>query len=192
MLSTHKFNTYLLNSLNTFKYAQFSGICSIFFSKELNYLLFCNLGNFPSEIWNWHQYTEGEERPKKEAAHARCVGGRSNKQGHLHTRPVVGGRKTSRSLRSPRHIFKVYIEALTGFSHGYCPDVVNTTLSQGCGLEGAPMWERWAERIPRMGVGEEPPIVPVQLFGQPVVTSPPWAPPTWCVSSQKQHSVCNL
>lgn len=36
----------------------------------------------------------------------------------------------------PARILKVYAKALTGFSHVYCPDVLNNTLlSSGCDLE---------------------------------------------------------
>lgn len=38
-------------------------------------------------------YTEGKERPKKEAAHSRLVGGDFNKLGNLLKRLVLGGRE---------------------------------------------------------------------------------------------------
>lgn len=46
---------------------------------------------------------------------------------------VLGGYKTSRSLHPSPRILNVYIEALAGFSHVYCPDDLNnTSLSQVC------------------------------------------------------------
>lgn len=84
--------------------------------------------------WNLKlsRYTKGKERPQEEADVSGLVGGRFNKQRNLHTRLGLGGRKTSTALHSPTRILKVYIEALTGFSHIYHPESLNTTLlSQG-------------------------------------------------------------
>ena len=93
-------------------------------------------GASPHEIWNWSPYKEGKERPKKEADHSRWVGGRFDKKGNLHLRLVLCGHKISRSLHPPIRILKVYIKALTGFSHVFSTDGLNTTLpSQGCVLE---------------------------------------------------------
>ena len=53
-------------------------------------------------------------------------------------RLVSCGCKMSRFLHPPTIILKVYIEALTGFSHVYHPDGLNTTfLCQGCILGAA-------------------------------------------------------
>lgn len=46
-------------------------------------------------------YSEGREKPKKEAGHPRLVGSRFKKQGNLHRRLVLGEHKTSRSLHPP-------------------------------------------------------------------------------------------
>ena len=98
-----------------------------------------NLGSFPGEIWNWPLYTEGKERLKTEADDSRLTGGRFNKQEDLYTRLVLGGYKTSRSRHLPARIFKIHVEAWTGFSHIDCPDGLNVTLlSQG--------WDWWAEQ----------------------------------------------
>ena len=73
----------------------------------------------------------------------------------------------SRSPYLPARILEVYIEALTGFSHVYCPDgLSNTILSQGYLLVIAPtVGTMGREYIPRTGVwgGEEPPKDWVQL-----------------------------
>ena len=76
----------------------------------------------------------------KEADHSRFVGGSFNKQGILHRRLVLGGCKLSKSLHPPTRILKVYIEALTGFSHIFSPGGLNNSafLSQGYILEMAP------------------------------------------------------
>lgn len=81
----------------------------------------------------------GQKDIKKAAEHSRLVGDRFNEQGNLHTRLIFGAgaggvRKMSRSLHPFSRILKVYIQALTGFSHVYAPDGLNTLLSQGCVL----------------------------------------------------------
>ena len=85
-------------------------------------------------------YTEGKGRPKKETEPSRSVGGRCNNQGNLHTRLVLGGYKMCRSQHLPSKILKVYIEALTSFSHIYTRQIVPIPkLSQGSVLEMAPV-----------------------------------------------------
>ena len=125
--------------------------------------------------------TEGKERPRKEAEDCRLVGGRFNKQEKLLTRLVLCAHKVSRSLHSPARIFKVYIEDLIGFGHMYCPDGLNVFLSQDHVLGTAPPMGMVDRRyIPRMGQGvggRESLIAPVQLTGQPAVTSSQWPPP---------------
>lgn len=100
------------------------------------------------------------------------MGGRFNKQGDLHTRLVLGGHKTSRSLYLSSRILEVYVEALTGFIHVEYTDGLNSTLlSQGC-VPGAAssMGEAGRTHIPKTGKGgEEPPIALGQLTGQPAV-----------------------
>ena len=61
--------------------------------------------------------------------HTRLVGGKFNKQENLHTRLVLGGCKKSGSPHQPARILKVYIEALTGFSHVYVQMVSTTHCS---------------------------------------------------------------
>ena len=83
------------------------------------------------------------------------VGGRFNKQGNLHTRPVLGRHRTSRSWHPPTGILQVYVAALTGFGQGHFPEGLNTTpLSQGCLLKRAPtVGMEGREYIPRAGAG---------------------------------------
>lgn len=66
------------------------------------------------------------------------VGGSFNKQGNLHRRLVLGGLKIS-NLIPPDRVIKIYIEALAGFGHVYCPGGLNNTLLfQDCVLDEAP------------------------------------------------------
>ena len=104
-------------------------------------------------------YTEGEERPTKEADHFRLVGGSFKKQGSLYMRLVLSDHKMSRPPNRPARILKVYIEALTGFSHVFSSDGPdNTLLSQGCILETSPRMERVGRTYRTGGGGEEPQI----------------------------------
>ena len=160
----------------------------------LFFLLFIILGShppqLPSEIWNWPQYTEGKERWEKEADHSRLVGGRFNKQGNLLTTLALGSSKMSRSPHLPARILKVYIEALTGFSHVYV-QMVSTTrcslkatsfnMSPTVGKVGRTHVSRTQE------VGEEPPIAGVQLTGQPAV--PPLNDFLQYLQDQRHHSI---
>ena len=61
--------------------------------------------------------TEGRERLKTAADHPILVRGRFHKQRNLHTRRVLGDSKTSRSPHLQARIFKLYREAVMGFSH---------------------------------------------------------------------------
>ena len=91
-----------------------------------------------SNCWfkNWPPYTEGKETLKKEIEHSKLVGSSSNKQRNLYTRLVLGSCKMSKSLHQSTRMLKVYIEALTRFSHIHSPDGLNNTLLfQGCILE---------------------------------------------------------
>lgn len=82
---------------------------------------------------------EGKERTKKEADPLQTGRWQLSQARALTTRLVSGSCKMSRSLPSPARILGVYVEALVGFSHMYCPGGLNTTsLSQGCVLEMAP------------------------------------------------------
>ena len=65
-------------------------------------------------------------------------------------------------------ILKVYGKALTGFSHVYCPDVLNNTLlSSGCDLENGSHCGNGEQNVNSKDVGgrEEPLIV--QIHQQP-------------------------
>lgn len=101
-------------------------------------LLVSKLGHSLGEIQNWHPYTEGKVRQKKEAGHSTWVGGNFNKQEKLSRRLVSGSHRTSRSPHPPTRIWKVYVEGLMGFDHRYNPeDLNNTLLSQGCVLSNS-------------------------------------------------------
>lgn len=54
---------------------------------------------------------EGQKQTKKEAEHARLVGGNFNNQGNFPIRLVLGGCKMIRSHDLPSRVFKVDIEA---------------------------------------------------------------------------------
>ena len=56
------------------------------------------------------------------------MGGRFNKKGYLHTNFVLDDHKKNKSPYSPVRIFKVCIEALSGFSHVFSLDGLNNTL----------------------------------------------------------------
>ena len=116
---------------------------------------------------------QGKERPRKEANHLRLVGGRFDKQGNLHMRLFLSD-KMSTSPHPPARVLKVYIEALTRFSHVYSPDGLNNTLlSQGCvPREASGRGEgKWKPHSKDGGGSEELPIVRVQLTGQLAVAS---------------------
>lgn len=82
--------------------------------------------------------------------------------------------KTSRSPHPPTRILKVYIVALTGFSHIISPDVLNTTLFfQGYILQMAASMRIVGNVFSTVRIEDkEPPVARVQFRGQPVVTSP--------------------
>ena len=105
-----------------------------------------NLRSSPGETWNWALYTEGKERPKKEAERSISVGGSFNKQGNLHTRLALGGCKRNKSLHPPARILKVYIQALLG-SVMYIVLMVSVThyLLKAASLKWFLMWEWWLE-----------------------------------------------
>lgn len=109
------------------------------------------------------------------------IGNRCNKQGNLHTKLILGGHKTSRSLFPPTKTLKVYIEALTGFSHVYHSNGLNNSMSfQGCVLENGSGCGNGGQKTyskDRAG-GREPLIAQVQLEGQPTIRSSGWLPPT--------------
>lgn len=75
-------------------------------------------------------HTHAEPVKTEEADHSRFVRGSFNKQGNLLLMLALlalGGHKASRSLYPPARIFKVYLEALTGFSHVCHPDGLEIT-----------------------------------------------------------------
>lgn len=76
----------------------------------------------------------------------------------------------------PIKMLKVHVEALIGLRDVYCPDSLNTLVSQGCILKTA------VGMVGRMyckdkGEGEEPLIAQTQLLGHLVVTSSQRPPP---------------
>lgn len=77
---------------------------------------------------------EGMERLKKDTEHPRLVGGRFNEKGNLWGLPSAPQVK---KISVPTcHNLKVDKEAWTGYSHVYCPDVLNNILlSEGSILE---------------------------------------------------------
>lgn len=109
----------------------------------------------------------GGQRETEETDHSRLIDVRFNKQGDL-LRIVLGGHKTWGSSNILPRILKVYTEALTGFSHIYCPHGLNNLFSQGCILETAPTIELLGRTcIPRTwGRKKEPFIEWVQVLGQ--------------------------
>lgn len=73
--------------------------------------------------------SKGDQRKRQTTS--RLVGGGFDKQKILHRRLVLGCCKMSKSPHLTTKILKVYIEALTEFSHMYHPDdLSNTLLSQ--------------------------------------------------------------
>ena len=122
-------------------------------------------------------YTEGKEKLKKVADHSRLVGGRFNNQRNLlHMRLVIDGPKRSRSPYTLTRILKVYIEALTGFSHITNPDGLNNTVfSQGCILESISHCGNTGQRVHSedRGGGVEPLTAWVYFSGQLAVMSSP-------------------
>lgn len=66
------------------------------------------------------------------------VGHHVNRQGDLPGWHIVGSHKAGTSPCPPTRIFKVYPEALTGFSHVYCPDGLDSMfLPQDHSLENS-------------------------------------------------------
>lgn len=113
-------------------------------------------------------HREGRKGLKKEGNHAQLVGGRIHKPGNLCMRFLLGDHKSGRSLHLLTRIFKVYIQALPGFSPVYHPDGFNTNLlSHGC-VPGAAssLGKASGMQIPRTGLGQEPLIAWVQIMGQ--------------------------
>ena len=74
----------------------------------------------------------------------------------------MGGAKTSRSLHQPTQALKVYIEVLSGFSHIYSPESLNTTLSPPGRILGATVGVEKTSgmHIPRMGEGARSLLLP--------------------------------
>ena len=77
---------------------------------------------------------------------------------------VLGSCETSRSPHLPARMLKVCVEALTGFSHVYCPDGLNNTLiSESCDLENGSHCENVEQNVNSKDRGgrEEPLIAQV-------------------------------
>lgn len=75
--------------------------------------------SFPGIIWNWPLYSEGRERPKKEAVHSRLAGGSFSKQKEFTHEASLGWQQDEWVLALTCKILKVYKEVLTEFSHIY-------------------------------------------------------------------------
>lgn len=87
-------------------------------------------------------------------------------------RLVLSSAQREVPMHPPARILKVYIEALTGFSHVYCPDDL-TLFFQGCILENSSPCENGGSNIyskDREG-NEEPSVAWVLLGGQLMVMS---------------------
>ena len=113
--------------------------------------LFTIAGSFPR--WNLKLVPVRVWRDRRGRI-LRIGGGSFNKQRNLHVMFVPDSLKTNRSPHLPTRILRVYIEALTGFSHIFSPDDLNIFLSQGCILETAPNVEMVGEMyIPRIEEG---------------------------------------
>lgn len=130
--------------------------------------------------WNGNWRSNSEGREIDEADHSGEVGGSFNNGGNLHMRLVCDRCDTSRSPRPTARILKVYIKALTGFSHRYSPDSLrNTLLCQGCVLEYGSGYGS-GRRNPLSEDGEglrSLQLLQVQLWGQLAVMSSWWPPP---------------
>ena len=93
----------------------------------------------------------GRNRRKRQQ---RQVGGELNKLGH-YIRGLSWAAARAVHLRTCPPESWVFIEALTGFSHIFCPeDLSNTLLSQGCILENGSHCGNGRQKfIPRTGTG---------------------------------------
>lgn len=144
---------------------------------------------------NWPLFTKGKEQQKKEADQSRMVCGRFKKQrlknkfkiknqGNKHMRCVLGVYKISISPHLLARILKVYIQALTRFSHVCCPDGLNNTLlSSGHLLENDSHCGNGGQNINSKdrGRGVELLIAWVRLVGQLEVMPSQLASPTFCL-----------
>lgn len=106
-------------------------------------------------------------RAEERGSRSSLGGGRFNKTGNSQTRLGGGSRKTRRSPRPPARIFKVYIEALTGFSHICHPDsLINTLFSQDYVLGTATTVGKVSRTyIPRMREGVRSLQLPGSISG---------------------------
>lgn len=85
------------------------------------------------------------------------------------------GRQNEQIFTPPIRILKVYIEALTGFSHIFSPvGLSNTSLSPSrpCPWNWLPLWER-GPNVHSMDREEDEdiPVAQVHLVGQPITMS---------------------
>lgn len=114
---------------------------------------------------------ESKEGPEKDADHSRLTGGSFSKQRNLHTGLIRRGHKMGKPLHLHTRILSLYTRSFSLSSVTYTIHMVSARhRSQGYVLERAPSRGTVARtNIPRMGVGEEPLIVQVQLADQPGV-----------------------
>lgn len=125
-----------------------------------------------SQLKNW-PHTRRAGRGLRKADCSRLVDSRFHKQENLHMRLVLDFCKMTRFPHPPATIFKIYTEALTGFSHIYHPDGLNTLLSQACVLEnGSSCGNSGLNAHSKERDGSEgPPVAHTLLPGQIAVTS---------------------
>ena len=99
----------------------------------------------------------------KEADHSRLEGGSFNKTGNIHMRLILA----DCIVRTHQNL-KIYIEAVTRFSHTHHPDGLScTSLSQDCVLEKFLVQGiKWNAHAKTKGGGEKPTAAQVQLSGQ--------------------------
>lgn len=105
-------------------------------------LLLCcfkTLGACQGEVWNWFHYSEGKERPKKEATSDGQVTGLLGRG--LTSKTRLGPQETSQSPHLPALIAKVCREAVLGFNHIWPSRRSQLLFSpQGCILGKCSHW----------------------------------------------------
>lgn len=93
-----------------------------------------------------------------------------------HTCQLVLGGQAQDEIATPTwQILKAHTEALTGVSPMHTVQLVSTALHHLKAMSSGSLWERGRQaectfQGQERG-GEEPPVAPVQLMGQPAVTS---------------------
>lgn len=106
--------------------------------ENISFLNVGNLWNSRGENQKRPLYRKDRERLKKKAEHLRLVDGRCNKQGKLTYKASHGWLQEEETFTPMPRILKVYIEALSGFSHIFSSDGGNKSMA----LRMAPSVER--------------------------------------------------